>query len=117
MVDSASFDDAISSSNDKEKRRLRKQLRQAKKLAKQLESLGLDENGNDVDQNFALSDYPVREWTFTFPGMPHETVALNPLVSLIGIVCLWGLVVWYTGTSLLACSRRRFIMFESPCSD
>lgn len=79
---------------DSEERRLRRRLRRAQKLAKHLEELGLDENGNELD-NFSLDKYPVREFKFTIPMMRNE-VALNPTVTLIAIVCLWGLVLWCT---------------------
>jgi choline-glycine betaine transporter len=38
----------------------------------------------------------MRFWKFTIPGM-HDKVAINPVVTLIGVVCLWSLVVWSNG--------------------
>jgi hypothetical protein len=81
----------------KEERRRKKLLRQAKQQAKLFAELGLDENGNPLD-NFSLLKYPVREWIVTLPGM-NDAIALNPVVTLIGVVLLWGLVVWTTGTT------------------
>jgi hypothetical protein len=72
-----------------------KQRRRAKKMAKRLAALGLDEEGNELD-NYSLSKYPVREWKFTLPGMKDD-IALNPVVSLIGVGVLWGIVCWYSG--------------------
>jgi hypothetical protein len=73
--------------------------RQARKLAKleqRMAALGLDIHGAPLD-NFSLEKYPVRERTFTVPGFAAP-VALNPVVTLIGILGLWGLVLWLTGT-------------------
>lgn len=78
-----------------EERTLRKQLRRAKKMARHLEKLGLDENGEELD-NFSLSKYPVRESTFTISGM-NDRVAVNPVVTLMAIIVLWSIVVWCTG--------------------
>jgi hypothetical protein len=72
-----------------------KQRRRAKKMVKRLAALGLDEEGNELD-NYSLSKYPVREWKFTLPGMKDD-IALNPVVSLIGVGVLWGIVCWYSG--------------------
>lgn len=72
-----------------------KQRRRAKKMAKRLAALGLDEEGNELD-NYSLSKYPVREWKFTLPGMKDD-IALNPVVSLIGVSVLWGIVCCYSG--------------------
>jgi hypothetical protein len=77
-----------------EERRIRKALRKAKKMAKHLERLGLDENGNELDASY--DKYPVRTWNFTVPGL-HDKVAINPAVTMIGVVCLWSLVVWCHG--------------------
>jgi hypothetical protein len=78
-----------------EERRIRKALRKAKKMAKHLERLGLDETGNELDDSY--EKYPVRIWNFTIPGL-HDKVAINPAVTMIGVVCLWSLVVWCHGT-------------------
>jgi hypothetical protein len=64
-------------------------------LAKQFAALGLDEHGNELD-NFSLLKYPVREWKLTIPGT-QEPIALNPAVTLIGVVSLWGIVCWSSG--------------------
>jgi hypothetical protein len=83
------------------------QHQRARKLAKleqRMAALGLDVNGAPLD-NFSLEKYPVRECTFTVPGFAAP-VALNPVVTMIGIVGLWGLVLWLTGTCAL-CSARQ----------
>jgi choline-glycine betaine transporter len=41
----------------------------------------------------AQEKFPVREWTFTVPGL-QDHVSFNPLVSGIGISVLWGLAIW-----------------------
>lgn len=79
-------------SENSEERRLRRKLRKAQRIAKHFEELGLDENGNELDA-FSIEKYPVREWTFTVPGM-SDKVALNPVVTLIAVAFLWGLVLW-----------------------
>jgi hypothetical protein len=78
-----------------DERRHKKELRRAKRIGKQLAALGLDENGDPID-NFSLSKYPVREWKFKLPGF-QEPIALNPVVTFIGVVCLWGMVLWSSG--------------------
>jgi hypothetical protein len=79
-----------------DERRRKKEERRAKRLAKHLAELGLDENGDPID-NFSLLKYPVREWKFKLPGF-HEPIALNLVVTFIGVVCLWGMVMWSSGT-------------------
>jgi hypothetical protein len=79
-----------------DERRRKKEQRRATRLAKHLAELGLDENGDPID-NFSLLKYPVREWKFKLPGF-HEPIALNPAVTFIGVVCLWGMVMWSSGT-------------------
>jgi hypothetical protein len=82
--------------SDDETKRLKKELRRAEKRVARLRELGLDENGDPLD-NFMLSKYPVREWTFTLLGST-ENVAINPVVFTIAIVCLWSLALWSSGT-------------------
>jgi choline-glycine betaine transporter len=79
---------------DDEERRRRKLMRNFEKHKARLEELGLDEYGQPLDA-YSILKYPVREWTFTLPGS-RETVALNPVVTLMGLVYVWGLVVWST---------------------
>jgi hypothetical protein len=74
-------------------RRLRRQMRRAKKMAKHLERLGLDENEDKPG-------YPVREYKFTIPGMSDQVV-INPVVALISIAWLWGIVLWCGCKSIL----------------
>jgi hypothetical protein len=81
--------------HDFEERRLKKLQKQAKKVAEHFAALGLDENGDPLD-NFSLLKYPVRECKFTIPGC-HEPIAINPVVVLIGVFCLWGMVLWNVG--------------------
>lgn len=80
---------------EEERRRRKLARRQAKKMAKHLAELGLDENGNRID-NLTLLNYPVRECKFSLPGF-HEAIAVNPLVSLLGGIILWLFVVWSVG--------------------
>jgi hypothetical protein len=75
----------------KEKRRRKREARLVKRLA----ALGLDEHGDELD-HYSLQTYPVREWKFTLPGF-SDPVALNPVVSLIGLVFIWGVVGWCAG--------------------
>jgi hypothetical protein len=81
--------------DDDDERRIKKEQRRVKRLAKQLAELGLDENGDPID-NFSLLKYPVREWKFKLPGF-HEPIAINPVVTLMAVSCLWGLVWWSSG--------------------
>lgn len=83
---------------ERERRERKKKERRAQKLAQRFKELGLDENGNELD-NFSLLKYPVRECKFRIFGST-EPLALNPVVTLIAVVCLWSIVVWCTGTLL-----------------
>jgi hypothetical protein len=51
--------------------------------------------GDPLD-NFSLLKYPVREWKFKLPWF-HEAVAVNPVVTFVAAVCLWGMVLLNTG--------------------
>ena len=51
---------------------------------------GATQEGDEQEPGFGL---PLREFTMTLPGM-KEPVSFNPLVSLIGVVFLWGLSLW-----------------------
>jgi hypothetical protein len=82
---------------DEERRRRKKELRRKEKLAAHFAELGLDENGEKLD-NFSLLKYPVREWLIAIPGTT-EPIALNPIVTLIGIGCLSFIMVWCSGAS------------------
>jgi hypothetical protein len=88
---------------DDERRRQKKEKRRAKRLAKYLADLGLDENGDPID-NFSLLKYPVREWKYKFPG--EEAVAVNPVVAFIGVACLWVIVMWSNGACVRPCKTR-----------
>jgi hypothetical protein len=46
----------------------------------------------DVD-DYDMEKYPVREFEFKLSFM-EEKIAFNPVVSLIGIVILWGVSIW-----------------------
>jgi hypothetical protein len=48
---------------------------------------------NDEEADFDLDKYPVREWKMSLPFL-NEPVAFNPVTSLIGVSCLWGLAIW-----------------------
>jgi hypothetical protein len=102
--DTTTVSDALSSvdpTRSDEERLERRRARAKKKLAAHMAALGLDENGQPLD-NFSLLKYPVREWKFTLP-CSQEPVAVNPVVALIAVACLWALVIWTTGT-LTDCS-------------
>ena len=62
-----------------------------KTVYKDLDDWEKDEDG-EVD-NADL--YPLREVKFQFIG--DTPVSFNPVVSLIGIVCLWGVAIWCMG--------------------
>jgi hypothetical protein len=85
----------VSDNSESEELTQKQRQRRAKKMAKRLAALGLDEEGNELD-NYSLSKYPVRECKFTLPGMKDD-IAINPVVSLIGVGVLWGIVCWYSG--------------------
>jgi BCCT, betaine/carnitine/choline family transporter len=98
--DTTTVSDVLSSvdpTRSDEERLERRRARAKKKLAAHMAALGLDENGQPLD-NFCLLKYPVREWKFTLP-CSQEPVAVNPVVALIGVACLWALVIWTTGKS------------------
>lgn len=86
-------EEELSHENEEEKRR-RKEIRRHKKVVDRLALLGLDENGEPLD-NFSLLKYPVREWIFTLPGS-REKIALNPAVTVLSMVGLWVLVMCLT---------------------
>jgi hypothetical protein len=86
-----SVDGEDAKSIDSEERRLRRSVRKAKKIAKNLEALALAATSDELDDSLK---YPVREWTFTIPGMRNEVVSLNPVVAMIAVLCLWGIVLW-----------------------
>jgi hypothetical protein len=73
-----------------------KALSQREKMIQRLAALGLDENGEKLD-NYSLLKYPVREWMISLPGAA-ERIAVNPFVTIIGIVLLWGTIGWSGGT-------------------
>jgi hypothetical protein len=100
------FSDDERDEEREEERRRKKHLRRAERLAKRFAALGLDEHGNALD-NFSLLKYPVREWKFTIPGT-QEPIALNPAVTLVGVVCLWGIVCWSSGKC-----QRSLIVFHA----
>jgi hypothetical protein len=81
---------------DEKSRHSTKALRQREKMIQRLAALGLDENGEKLD-NYSLLKYPVREWMISLPGAA-ERIAVNPFVTLIGIVLLWGIIGWSGGT-------------------
>jgi BCCT, betaine/carnitine/choline family transporter len=101
---------SVESSFDKQ-RRLRKSLRKAKRIAKHLEDLRLEEEEGDELDNFSLAKYPVREFKFTIPGMSDE-LALNPVVTLIGVVVLWSVVLWCTGKFFF---KRHLLVSHKDC--
>jgi hypothetical protein len=94
------FLEALKQEDDKEtkdeRRRRRKELRRAQKLTERFAALGLDEFGHELD-NFSILKYPVREYHFNIPGT-QEKIALNPVVTLIAVVGLWGIVAWTSCT-------------------
>jgi hypothetical protein len=80
---------------EQEDRRRKKSERRAAKVKQELAELGLDEYGQPLD-NYSILKYPVREWKFKIPGT-SQPIALNPVVTLIGVLLIWGIVVWSTG--------------------
>jgi hypothetical protein len=83
--------------NDKSERRLQKKLKKlAKKQSQLLADLGFDGNGDKVGHLTELT-YPLREWQFKVPGL-QDPIALNPAVTLIGVLFLWSIVIWSSGT-------------------
>jgi hypothetical protein len=92
--------DEAATVGSEESRRLKKEARQREKMIARLAELGLDEHGEKLD-NFSLLKYPVREWKFSIPGC-SEQIALNPAVTLIGVLVLWSLVGWAIGTWIRA---------------
>jgi hypothetical protein len=82
---------------DEEHRRHKKELRRKEKMKAHFAELGLDEHGEKLD-NFSLLKYPVREWLIAIPGTT-EPIALNPIVTLIGVGCLVSIMVWSSGES------------------
>jgi hypothetical protein len=87
--------DEAATVGSEERRRRKKEARQREKMMARLAELGLDEHGEKLD-NFSILKYPVREWILTIPGS-SEKIALNPVVTLLGILVLWGLVGWAIG--------------------
>jgi hypothetical protein len=60
---------------------------------------------SDGDREFDVDKYPVREWEFVIPGF-RDPVAINPVVSAIGVIVLWGLAIWCMGKSTLVSFQR-----------
>jgi hypothetical protein len=89
---------ADASLSEEEKRRLAKHLRRADKHAQRMQEMGLDANGEPLD-NFCIAKHPVREWKFNIPGS-RDQVALNPVVFCLSVVCLWSLAIWSRGTTV-----------------
>lgn len=56
-------------------------------------------NTSNEDRDFDMEKFPVRELEVQFPCF-KDVIAFNPLVSLIGVVVLWGLSIWCMGKSL-----------------
>jgi hypothetical protein len=70
-----------------ERRRIRRELRRRAKLERH-------------ERQRLLPVYPVREWTFRLPcDMNPHPVMINPCVTGAAVACLWGLVIWSSGTS------------------
>mmetsp|Transcript_21987 Transcript_21987/g.41665 ORF Transcript_21987/g.41665 Transcript_21987/m.41665 type:complete len:827 (+) Transcript_21987:185-2665(+) len=53
----------------------------------------VDKVPDDDEYSFDMEKYPVRELEVRFTGF-KDPVSFNPVVSLIGVVCLWGLSIW-----------------------
>lgn len=90
--DKKSNNDSPRMLDDEEQLRLQNQLRKAAKMSKQLEALYQDSD----EEGFSLLKYPVRECKLSIPGMQGE-IAINPVVTLIAVVCLWAIVIWCKG--------------------
>lgn len=85
---------------DDEAIRQTRMIRSAKKHEKQMAALGLDVNGEPLD-NYSLTKYPVREYKLMVPGFQGSHIALNPVVNMLGIVVLWSIVAWTACTFFL----------------
>jgi BCCT, betaine/carnitine/choline family transporter len=86
---SHSLDEAATLGRE-ERRRRKREARQREKMIARLAELGLDENGEKLD-NFSILKYPVREWILSLPGSAGK-IAFNPAVTFMAVLVLWGLV-------------------------
>jgi hypothetical protein len=89
---------ALSDEDTHEQREQRRHARRVhRKLVRRMAALGLDEHGQPLDgEHYALSQYPVRECVVVLPGF-SDPIALNPVVTLLGVMGLWSMVVWLAG--------------------
>jgi hypothetical protein len=53
-------------------------------------------NPSDNASSCPLGSYPLREWQCQLPRM-KDPIRMNPVVTLISVVWLWGLVIWSSG--------------------
>jgi hypothetical protein len=53
----------------------------------------MKEEHSDDEDEYDMEKFPVREFAIKLYGM-NEKIAFNPVVSLIGIVILWGVSIW-----------------------
>jgi hypothetical protein len=97
--------------NSEERLRRRREIRQRRRQSQQLlEQITLERERrrriSAYQFNYSRADYPVRELKFKLPfGIVHP-VMINPLVTGIAIVWLWGLVVWAASTFYYKRTRR-----------
>lgn len=89
---------------------LRKQM--ALEYAKTYEPPSKSHDLENIEEDFDLEKYPVKEWSFTLPGF-KEPIAFNPITSLIGIGLLWGLAIWCMGK--LKCMKSCGTMTRCIC--
>jgi hypothetical protein len=95
-----------------ERRRRKKERRRQEKRKEYFASFGLDENGEKMD-NFSILKYPVREWKINIRAAV-DPIALNPIVTLIAVVCLFSIICWSSGTLCLR-SEDCLATFLTPC--
>jgi hypothetical protein len=97
-----------SDDDTEEQREQRRHARRVhRKLVRRMAALGLNEHGQPLDgEHYALSQYPVRECVVILPGFA-DPIALNPVVTILGVMGLWSMVVWLAGTFItVLCAKR-----------
>lgn len=56
----------------------------------------------DFEYELDTKKYPVREWKVALPYFKRP-IAMNPLVSLMSVIVLWGVAIWSIGMSCACC--------------
>lgn len=111
-------DDELKVKEDRRERRRCKEAQREESRVRKLAELGLGTDGKPLD-NYSILQYPVRECKFTFL---KQTVAFNPVVTTVGLVVVWGIVLQTTGeheTSFIShvftASENRFLILTMRC--